>query len=363
MTSTKAETKNWVFVGGYGSTIETFELDPGTGTLTSSGLTDGVAEAPTFLALDEARQLLFAVSERGGADAAQPGRAVSFRIDAATGKLSQISEVWAGGSNAVHVALTHSGRYLLTASSSTLEGRVAVIPVAADGTLSEPTDSQIAGKNAHGLVQSPDGQFVYVVCRGEETVAKYRLDESTGKLLPLRVPRVALPAPSGPRHIAAHPTEPVVYVLNDWSGEIIAYRYATDGLLSVQQAISVFPPGKQPQAVKGSMTAAEIEVSRDGKRVYASTRTPSCQSLAVLDVNGGGRLTLVANEEARGLIQGPRHFISSRDGSLMVLANQDNDTLLVFKVDEANGRPSLLGASTPTRVKQPNALAFGVFKV
>ncbi len=352
--------QQWVFVGGYGKAIETFAFEPTTGKLSSVALLEGVAEAPTFLALDASRRVLFAVSEKGGADSPEPGRALSFSIDAATGKLSPLSEVWAGGSNAVFVATSVSGRYLLTASSSTAEGRVAVIPVASDGTLAEPSDSQIAGKNAHGLVQSPNGKFVWVVCRGDESVAQYRLDEQTGTLSPLAVPSVYFPQPSGPRHIAAHPTLPVVYALLDWSGEVITYRYGADGQLAEPVTVSVFPPGKSPKPVTGVMTAAEIEVSRDGRRVYASTRTPDCQSLAVLEVTPTGQLSLIANEEARGLIQGPRHFMLSHDNRHLILANQDNDTLLSFSVDQATGLPALLGtAATKTRVNKPNALAFG----
>lgn len=354
--------QHWVFVGGYGTNIETFAFEPASGALTSVALTENVPEAPTFLALDPARQLLFAVSEKGGADAAQPGRALCFSIDAASGRLSKLSDVWAGGSNTVAVSISHSGRYLLTASSSTTEGRVAVIPIAHDGRLAPPSDSQIAGKNAHGLVQSPSGEFVWVVCRGDESVAQYRLDEDAGKLLPLPVSHVFLPAPSGPRHIAAHPQHRVVYVLNDWSGEVVSFRYGADGQLTAPRSLSVFPPGKAPRAEKGTMTAAEIEVSRDGRRVYASTRTPACQSLAVLDVDAEGQLKLVANETGRGLIHGPRHFILSRDNRFLLLANQDSDTLLAFRVDEATGLPSLLGdGATPTRVSKPNALALGAF--
>jgi 6-phosphogluconolactonase len=354
--------KHWVFVGGYGTTIETFAFEPASGTLTSAALTEGVAEAPTFLALDERRGLLFAVSEKGGADAAEPGRALSFKVDADTGRLTQLSDVWAGGSNAVFVALSGSGKYLLTASSSSAEGRVAVIPVASDGTLSEPCDSQIAGKNAHGLVQSPDGRFVWVVCRGDELVAQYRFDEDTGKLSALSVPSVALSSPSGPRHIAVHPTLKVVYALLDWSGEIVSYDYDGGGLLTGPRSVSAFPPGKEPQAVKGRMTAAEIEVSADGRHVYASTRTAECQSLAVLRVDARGQLSLVANEQAQSLIEGPRHFISSRDNRHLILANQEGDSLLAFELNQETGLPRLMGATaTRTRVRQPNALAFGVF--
>src|SRR5262245_12513654 len=149
-------TRYWVFVGGYGNSIETFDFDAVSGALTPAALFEGAPESPTFLALDEARQVLFAISEKAGADATEPGRASSFRVDPASGTLTRLSEVWSGGGNTVSVSLSRSGKSLLTASSSTAEGRVAVIPVGARGELSEPSDSQIAGKNAHGLVQSID---------------------------------------------------------------------------------------------------------------------------------------------------------------------------------------------------------------
>ena len=353
--------KSWVFVGGYGSSIETFSFDPEAGALTSVALTEGVPESPTFLALDSERKLLFAISEKAGADKPEPGRATSYRVDAATGALTKLSEVWSGGGNTVSVAVSRSGKTLLTASSSTAEGRVAVIPVAENGELSDPSDSQIAGKNAHGLVQSMDGRYVWVVCRGDEHVAQYRFDEEAGKLTALPVPSVSLPKPSGPRRIAVHPTLPVAYALLDWSGIVVTYRFGDDGQLSDGSGLSVFPAGKEPQAATGVMTAAEVEVSADGKTVYCSTRTPDCQSIAILEADETGKLTLVANEEASGLITGPRHFLLSSDGRHMIVANQDNDTLLVLAVDASSGRLTLLGGATRTRVKQPNAVAFGNF--
>jgi 6-phosphogluconolactonase (cycloisomerase 2 family) len=109
------------------------------------------------------------------------------------------------------------------------------------------------------------------------------------------------------------------------------------------------------------MTAAELEVSADGKRLYASTRTPECQSIAILALDGAGRPALLAHEEASGLIKGPRHFLLGRDGRHMIVANQDNDTLLALAVG-AGGSLELLGGATPTRVKMPNAIAFGALR-
>lgn len=354
--------QHWLFVGGYGASIETFSFDASTGTLASVALTENVPESPTFLALDASRKLLFAISEKAGADKPEPGRATSFRVDASTGQLTKINDVWSGGGNTVSVQLSRSGKSLLTASSSTAEGRVAVIPLGDDGRLSEPSDSQIAGKNAHGQAQSTDGRFVYVVCRGSEHVAQYRFDERAGKLQPLAVPSVAVPAPSGPRRIAVHPTLPVAYVILDWSGEIVTYRIAESGELEDPTTLSIFPAGKAPRAVSGSMTAAELEVSADGKTLYATTRTPDCQSIAILRVDAQGHLTLVANESGRGLIKGPRHFVLSPDNRYLFVANQDGDSLLAFAVTLQAGQLELVGSAVPTRVKQPNALAFGVFE-
>lgn len=350
--------KYWVFVGGYGSTIETFSFDTGAASpLTSVALTDGVAESPTFLAFDEPRKVLYAISEKAGADSPEPGRATAFSVDMASGKLTRINDVWSGGGNTVSVTLSRSGKSLLTASSSTAEGRVAVIPVASDGRLAEPSDSQIAGKNAHGLVQSVDGQFVYVVCRGDEHVAQYRFDEGAGKLTPLATPSVSVPRPSGPRRVVVHPRLPMAYVILDWSGEIVSYSIAADGQLQNPSTLSIFPAGKAPVSKAGTMTAAELEVSADGRTLYASTRTADCQSIAILEVGADGRLTLVANEEANGLICGPRHFLLTGDNQHFVVANQDNDTMLAFSVNAANGALQLLNGAVATRVKKPNAVA------
>jgi 6-phosphogluconolactonase (cycloisomerase 2 family) len=348
---------SWLFVGGYGTAIETFRFDP-QGGLSSVALTQGVPESPTFLALDAQRQLLFAISEKAGADAPQPGRAVSFRVDAATGALTKLNEVWSGGGNTVSVALSRSGKHLLTASSSTAEGRVAVIPVGDDGTLSEPSDSQIAGRNAHGQAQSADGRFVYVACRGDEHVAQYAFDEGAGKLRALAPATVSVPTPSGPRRIVVHPTLAVAYLILDWSGEIVTYRIAGDGQLRDPVTTSIFPAGKAPRAHAGTMTAADLEVSANGKTLYASTRTPDCQSIAVLQIDAQGQLKLIANELAEGLIHGPRHFVLSPDNRFLFVANQDSDTLLALAVQPETGRLSLLGSAARTRVSKPNALAF-----
>lgn len=347
-----------MFVGGYGTAIETFRFDPGTG-LASVALTQGVPESPTFLALDARRKLLFAISEKAGPDAPEPGRATAFRIDAASGGLSKVNDVWSGGGNTVSVALSRTGQHLLTASSSTAEGRVAVIPVGEDGRLAEPSDSQIAGRNAHGQAQSVDGRFVYVACRGDEHVAQYGFDEGTGTLRALTPARVSVPRPSGPRRIVVHPTLAVAYLILDWSGEIVTYRISSDGQLVDPVTTSIFPAGKAPRAQAGVMTAADLEVSANGKTLYASTRTPDCQSIAVLQIDARGQLKLSANEYAEGLIHGPRHFVLSPDNRFLFVANQDSDTLLAMTVHPETGRLALLGSAVPTRVSKPNALAFG----
>jgi 6-phosphogluconolactonase (cycloisomerase 2 family) len=346
---------SWLFVGGYGTAIETFRFDPQVG-LSPVALTKGVPESPTFLAIDARRKLLFAISEKAGADSPEPGRASSYRVEA-SGALSKLNDVWSGGGNTVSVALSRSGKHLLTASSSTAEGRVAVIPIGEDGRLAEPSDSQIAGKNAHGQAQSVDGRFVYVACRGSEHVAQYGFDERTGKLRALAT--VSVPRPSGPRRIVVHPTLPVAYLILDWSGEVVTYRIGADGQLGAPVTTSIFPAGKAPRAQAGTMTAADLEVSADGRTLYASTRTPDCQSIAILKIDGQGRLTLVANEYADGLIHGPRHFVLSPDNRFLFVANQDSDTLVALRAQPETGRLTLIGSAVPTRVSKPNALAFG----
>jgi 6-phosphogluconolactonase (cycloisomerase 2 family) len=79
---------------------------------------------------------------------------------------------------------------------------------------------------------------------------------------------------------------------------------------------------------------SDIHVSPDGRHVYAANRGTN-NTLAIYSVGSDGRLTLRAHESTRG--NTPRTFDIDTSGELIVVGNQDSQTVAVFRVDRDTG--------------------------
>src|SRR5690606_17348291 len=91
---------------------------------------------------------------------------------------------------------------------------------------------------------SADGRFAYFVSLGADLVAQYRLTEHL-RLVPLVPETVAAPAGSGPRHIVLNAAQDAVYVLTEFSGEVLHYsRDTTSGELTPQGTCTAYDTTK-----------------------------------------------------------------------------------------------------------------------
>jgi 6-phosphogluconolactonase len=98
-----------------------------------------------------------------------------------------------------------------------------------------------------------------------------------------------------------------------------------------------------PSDFTGHNQTSEVRVSASGKLVYASNR--GFDSIAVFTYQPGSEtVELKAVEPSRG--SEPRDFIEAVAGKLLLVANQDSDTIASFAVDE--DVPSLTFVSTRT---------------
>lgn len=109
-----------------------------------------------------------------------------------------------------------------------------------------------------------------------------------------------------------------------------------------------------PDSFTGDSMAAEIEVDRSGRFVYASNR--GSDTIAVFSVDPqSGWLTFESSTPTKG--RTPRLFALSPDGQSLYVANEDSDTIVVFRVD------STTGALTPTdeviETGSPVCMVFG----
>src|SRR5207248_6934862 len=150
---------------------------------------------------------------------------------------------------------------------------------------------------------------------------------------------------AGPRHIAFHPTLPLVLVANELDSTVATLRFdAERGALSPLDTFSTVPAGWT-----GTNYPADIHVAASGRILYVSNRGHN--SIAVFSVaesTGGGALVLDQTVSTEG--DWPRNFSLDPTGRWLLVANQRSDSVVVFARDPDNGR------LTPTRPPQRIAI-------
>lgn len=313
------------------------EVDGGAPRFTPLGLAAETTN-PSFLAIDAARRLVFAVNETGDFNGQPTGAVSAFSANPITGKLTLINQQPSHGAAPCHLVLDPTGKFLLVANYSS--GTVAVFPVATDGRLGEatsivqhsghgPNSDRQAGPHAHGVTFSPDGKFVFICDLGLDRAIAYRLD-AAGKLEAIVSAGATLPPGSGPRHLVFGTDGKFAYALNEMTSTVTALRYdAASGHLTELQTLSSLPA-----EFAGPKGSAEIAVHPSGKWLYYSNR--GHDSVTLFAIKADGTLTFVATHSTEG--RTPRNFALLPGGAHLVAANQNSNTLRIYRVDPTSGR-------------------------
>jgi 6-phosphogluconolactonase len=149
-----------------------------------------------------------------------------YRLDPASGELAETGRTtFPAGSGPRHLAFHPSGSqvYVVHELNSTVTvcdwADGALTPGKVHSTLPDGTtaESNAAGSNAAGeIVVAPDGRFVYISNRGDNTIAVFTPEGSELSL-------VAAPSCGGdwPRHLALDHTGKWLYVSNERSGDVV----------------------------------------------------------------------------------------------------------------------------------------------
>lgn len=321
-----------------GDGISVYRVDTGTGALELVQLVKDLVN-PSFLALSANGEHLYTVH-------GDLSDISAFKVDKTTGTLRFLNRQSTQGKNPVHLAIDPTGRHVVV--SNHIGASVAVLPIAADGTLQEVTQlvtlegpigpHRIEQKQAkpHFNPFDPTGQFVIVPDKGLDRVFSFRFRD--GRLTPAEPAFVVTRETAGPRHIAFHPNGALAYVVNELDSTVTTYRYSSsNGALTPVQIVSSLP-----DTYTGNSRASEIEVDPAGRFVYASNRGDD--SIAVFRIDpASGHLAFVAAEPTGG--RTPRFMTGTPDGRFMYALNEDSDSIVAFAIDAATGRLKPTGFS------------------
>ena len=322
--------------------IDAYALDKATGALTPLGKTPaGKMVMPMAISPDK-RHLYVVVRS-------QPYTVLTYAIDPSSGALRQDAAAPLPDSMA-YVSTDATGRFLFTASYG--GDKVAVSPVDADGQVrSEASQVIPTGKNAHAIRADRTNRFVYATNLGSDQVVQFVFDAATGRLTPNDPPVVKAASGNGPRHPVLSPDNKTLYVLCELSGAVL--RFAVDqarGTLTLLDTTATVPPeaglvpGLPPGAPpandgKPRVWAADIQLTPDGRFLYATERTTS--RIALLSVAPDtGRLTYVTNYPTETQ---PRGIRIDPSGTYLVASGEKSDRLSVYRIDKADGALTVLG--------------------
>ena len=325
--------------------IYVYRWETATGQATLLSHTTDVVN-PSFLDISPDGQHVYAATETRTAGA---GSISAFSLDRESGTLRFINKVPSGGDNPVYVAVHRSGRWVALANYT--GGSLSVFPIKGDGALLPYVQNvQHTGHSinptrqdkphVHSVVFSPDNRTLYAQDLGEDSISVYGFD--SGVDLPLRggIPagqpqresaKISITPGSGPRHLTFHPNGKYAYLIEEMGGSIDIFRYYPGtGHLQLLQRIAA-----HADTAKGPFRSSDIHVSADGRFLYATNREAE-SNIAVFAVDPSkGTLRTIGYQSVLG--KEPRNFILDPTGNFLLVANQDSNTVVVFKVDKKTG--------------------------
>jgi 6-phosphogluconolactonase len=352
-----------LFVGTYTNTkarskgIYVYHYNASSGQLTALGV---AAETPnpSYLAVDPRHRFLYAVNELQDYKGEKSGAVTAFSIDRTRGKLSKLNEIASRGEDPCYISLDKTGNYVLVANYTS--GNIAAFRVQKDGSLGEasgfiqhhgsgPNRQRQEGPHAHYIQTTADNRFAVVADLGLDKLLVYRLDAGNGSLTPNEPPAADVAPGEGPRHVAFAPNNKFAYSVNELRSSVTAFTFdASAGVLKAFQTVSTLP-----KDYSGQNDGAEIHLDRSGRFLYTSNR--GHDSIAQFSIDQStGRVTLVHNFSIQG--KTPRDFELDPAGTHLLVAGQDTNNVVVFRINPATGQLSPTGQNV--EVPSPVDLTF-----
>jgi 6-phosphogluconolactonase len=285
----------------------------------------------SFQCITGNKKQLWSVSESSEGQ----GEVTGFAIDAHTGNLHLLESYFTQGDGPCYVGYHEATKSVLTANYGS--GNVTAIPVNKSGKLkgsssfqqhsgNGPKLNRQKGPHAHCIKPDLNGKFIYSADLGTDKIYAYTIKKNKLELYK----EISLEAGSGPRHIAFHPANKSMTVVNELNSTIAIFLPDNDGCFSeFKSSITTIPA-----SFTENNQCADIHFSPDGQYLYASNRGHN--SIAAFKVNQV-TMELTPIGWMQETIKWPRNFTIAPSGNFLLVANKNSDKITVFRIDPRSG--------------------------
>ena len=350
-----------VFVGTYtegvrSEGIHVIRMDRGTGQLRIVSSVDA-GPNPSFLSVHPGGRVLYAVNEIDSYKGKPTGAVSAFAISRESGALTRLNEQPSEGGAPCYASVDNTGKVVLVANYA--GGSIAAFPIDADGALGQvssvvqhagegPDAERQQAPHAHCIRSDPSNRFVLAADLGADRVFVYRFDIDGNTLSHVENGDAVMRPGAGPRHIAFHPTLPLVFVANELDSTVATLRFdAERGVVFALETHSTVPAGWT-----GTNYPGDIHVAANGRTLYVSNRGHnSIAVFSVAETTGAVMLEQVISTEG----DWPRNFSLHPAGQWLLVANQRSGSVVVFARDPGNGKlkatPQCIALPSPVCVQ------------
>lgn len=219
--------------------------------------------AGSTIAVHLTKPILY-VGAGGGARDAVPAAVISL---AASGAVTG-QQPFKLKHGTAYLSTDRSSRFLLSADYGS--GAVDIYGLDDKGAPTKWVAGRDEGrKEAHCILPSPDNKHLYIpYVKGNNALLQYRFDAKTGSLEPMEPANAMPPAGTGPRHMAYHPTLPVVYFSNEQHLGVSVYDRDGEGRLKFRKVCDAVTADEPKEGISSS----DIVITPDGRFLFAGIR-------------------------------------------------------------------------------------------
>jgi 6-phosphogluconolactonase len=254
-------------------------------------------------------------------------KVTALAISPKDGSLKVIAETdLPGKGGACYVSTDRSGRFLLSAYYAA--GKVTVHRLNKNGAVGKGAlQTVVTEQKAHCILTDYQNRFALVPHTGPNAVYQFRFDAKTGKLSPAKPAKHVPKETLSPRHVAFHPNEKFVYVVNEGSSSVTGCRLKADAIHPIH-TLSTLPKGFAERN-----SCADVEVHPSGKFLYCSNRGHDSIAMFTIDQKTG-RLTAIGQSATEEM---PRSFNVDPTGKFLVAAGLRANKVTVYRIDQGTG--------------------------
>lgn len=231
-----------------------------------------------------------------------------------------------------YISLDRTNGFLLGADYG--RGYVDVYALDDSRTLGKRTMALNEGRrNAHCVWPSPNNRFAYVpYVKDANAIYQYAFSPESGRLTPLEPMNAKPPEGTGPRHIAYHPTKPLIYFSNEQHLGLSVYAMQESGQLELVQVCDAVEPGTQNKM----LTTSDIAMTPDSRFLFSAIRDDDgdFERITRFRMKPDGQVEFLGLTPADDI---PWGLATSPDGRYLLVAARGGESLTAYRIDEDGG--------------------------